>query len=473
MNITKTDFKLYLEAPLHLWALKHDQLERHAPTPFEQHLAQQGLAIEALAKDYLAVFTAGRYSHGELIWQPTYQDGEFEARADALIYDPQAQVYDIYEIKSSTSLKKEHEYDAAFQFLVCAANLPIRDVYLVHLNKEYTRQGELDIGAFFITELISERVMNLQAEVAQARLEALVSAQLPDPAGIPGCSNPGSCVCPGLCHPGLPDYPIYDLPRIGKKALELKGQGILSIAEIPDDYPLSPSQKQQVQLVKQGRPQVNQEAIRQELDRLVYPLYFLDYETFNPGIPLFDGYHPYQHIVYQYSLHVLANPTSQLEHFELLLTGPGDPVKELLESLASLIGSSGSVVVWFKNFETGRNKDMAEICPEFGDFLLSVNERIYDLMEIFSQGYYLHPEFRGSASLKSVLPVLVPELSYAGLPISSGEVCMLAWWKLYSGALAVDETESTKTAMLKYCETDTLAMVKIWEKLFKLGMEGK
>lgn len=467
-RLSKTDFRLFMEAPMHLWAKKHDRLETPSPTPFDQHLMQQGLDIESLAKNYLEGIIAQNYSQPEIHWQPTYQDGNYEARADALIHDPEANTYDLYEIKSSTGIKKEHVHDAAFQALVCAASLPIRDIYLVHVNKEYLKRGELELHTYFVHSQITEQVNSLKSEIELTRAEALRVSQLGETAHIPGCHKPSTCTCPSLCHPGLPEYSIYEINRIGKKALDLKEQGILSITEIPDDYPLVEYQKRQVQVVKQGKPLINLTAIRHALDDLVFPLYFLDYETFNPGIPLYDGYAPYQHIVFQYSLHVLDDPRNQVSHYEHLHTDTSDPITEVLDHLASHLGDSGSVIVWYKTFETSRNKEMAALYPKYSRFLEDLNTRIYDLMEVFSQGYYVEAGFRGSASLKNVLPVLVPEMRYEELLISNGQDTMLAWWKLIRGEIPTEEQETIKAAMRQYCAFDTLAMVKIWERLTKL-----
>ena len=466
--ITKTDFKLYLEAPMHLWAKKRAQFTPPETSPFAQHLLAQGMQIEALAREYLSGSLLTQFAGASLSWQPTFQDGAFEARLDLLLFDSAAQAYDLYEIKSSTSLKKEHQMDAAFQALVCAASLPLRDVYLVHVNPQYLNQGELDPAAFFVAERITQQVNARKPEIEPLRREALRVAGSDDPGGIEGCTDPETCPCPNLCHPGLPEGHIYDLNRLGKKALDLKQRGILSLAHIPPDFPLNELQKRQVQAARQSRPLIDHRAIRRALDQLVYPLYFLDYETFNPALPLFPGYRPYQHIVYQYSLHALASPNGQLEHHELLLSGPGDPGPELLERLASQLGASGKVVVWYQPFEAGRNREMASTYPAYRVFLEGLNDRLFDLMEIFSQGYYVDAGFRGSASLKNVLPVLAPELSYAGLAIASGEECSLAWWQLFSGTVPQAERESMRADMLAYCALDSLAMVKIWEKLVEL-----
>jgi len=466
--ITKTDFMIYLEAPMHLWATKHEQLEVMVATPLEQHLMEQGVQIEELARGYLTEEITKKYGETDFFWQQTYRDGPFEARADVMIFDQAAQVYDIYEIKSSTGISKETKYDVTFQQLIFEAKLPVRDFYLVHLNKEYARQGEVDLQELFVVNDMNAEIEALRTEVEKLRTESLRVSLLVSQDGIEGCTKPSTCVCPDLCHPDLPEHPIYDISRIGKKALALKQDGILAIEDIPEDFPLNAKQAQQVQTVKQGKPWIDHKRIQRELEKLEYPLYFLDYETFNPGIPVFDRYHPYEHIVFQYSLHIIERPEGDVMHRECLLSDEKDPGKRLVEQLSQEIGPTGSIIVWYKNFEAGRNKELAERYPEQRVFLLDLNERMYDLMEIFNQGYYVHGDFRGSASLKNVLPVMVPEMDHEDLAISSGQETMITWWKLFRGEIAEEERQKTREEMLKYCKFDTLAMVRILERLGNL-----
>jgi hypothetical protein len=117
---------------------------------------------------------------------------------------------------------------------------------------------------------------------------------------------------------------------------------------------------------------------------------------------------------------------------------------------------------------------MAERYPTYSAGLLNVNERVYDLMEFFSRGYYVHQDFRGSASLKAVLPVLVPEFedAYEKLPISGGEQAMLVWKEIYDGKIPEDELPQIREDLLAYCRLDTLAMVRIWERLRSSLREG-
>ena len=201
--------------------------------------------------------------------------------------------------------------------------------------------------------------------------------------------------------------------------------------------------------------------------RLEYPLHFLDYETFNPGIPVYNGYRPFQHMVFQYSLHIFDTPKSKPEHFEFIVTDPIDPGKKLVEDLAVKVREKGSVVVWNKTFEVERNKDMAEMYPQYRSILLNINERIFDLMEIFSKGYYIHRDFHGSSSIKKVLPVLAKdyELRYTDLPIPKGDEAMMAWLEIMSGVFSDQVAETVKQALLHYCKLDTMAMVKNWEAL--------
>ena len=467
--LTKTDYLLFLEAPLHLWAKKHDQLEQISPSQYDLHLMEQGRTIEKLAQEHLEHQLKTSTTSLELTFQHLVTDGNFLARMDALVYDPAAQAYDIYEIKSASSLKKEHYFDAAFQRLVAEANFTIRHTYLVHVNKDYTRQGALDLDQLFQIVNVDEETEQLRQEILEGRKAAWQTASLNAPDGIEECLKPKTCPCPSLCHPDLPDHSIFDLPRLHyKKARQLKSQGVLAIQNIPDDFPLSDIQKNHHRVVKSKHPIINHYEIQSALDQMVYPLYFLDYETYNPAVPEYDHYHPYQHVTFQYSLDVFQTPEAQPIHHEFLAIGDEDPAKPLLEHLLPRIGAQGSVIVWNKSFEAGRNKDMAGLYPEYASHLENMNARIFDLMEIFSKGSFIHPDFHGSASIKNVLPVMVEDLNYEGLPIPKGDEAMMAWVALTRGQLSPEEIEQTRKDLLQYCALDTLAMVKIWQALRQL-----
>lgn len=472
--ITKTDFLRYLDTPMHLWAEKHDQLET-VLSPFNQHLLKQGKEIEKLGEEFLIRLFAAQGLDPKIDREQTFKDRNFQARVDVIVFDSDEDVYDLYEIKSSTSIKKEHKYDVAFQRLVCEATISVRNVFIVHVNKEFIRDGALDVSSFFTLLNMNDEIEKLRNEVAAARKEAWKIAESDTPEGISECMKPKDCPCPKLCHPELPEFSIFELARLHKNKLrELKGSGVLAIQDIPDDFPLTERQQKQAAVVKVGKPLINYSVIKAELGKLEYPLYFLDYETFNPGEPWYEGYKPHQHMVFQYSLHTVASYGTKPEHFEFLSTDAVDPGIKIVEHLSRHIGETGSVIVWNKPFEAGKNREMAERYPDYREALENINDRIFDLMEIFSKGYFIHPDFHGSASIKKVFPVLVQDndLNYEELSISKGDAAMMAWKEIMTGETAQKDIPKTRQDLLRYCEQDSIAMVMVWEVLENLVREG-
>jgi hypothetical protein len=227
----------------------------------------------------------------------------------------------------------------------------------------------------------------------------------------------------------------------------------------------TPRQRAFWQTLQDGS-QVDKDGIKAFLNTLQYPLYFLDYETASDAIPLYEGTKPYQQVCFQYSVHVLREPGAPTEHYEYLHTDSSSPVEALSASLRNIIGDTGSVLVWYADFEGGRNREMATMLPEYAHFYQSLNERMVDLMVPFSTGLITNPAFQGSSSIKKVLPVVAPELSYKNLVIQEGETAQRAWM---DAALFNIGTEASRQELyqnlLKYCELDTLAMVRIWEWL--------
>lgn len=465
MSISKTDFLLFLDSPLHLWAKVHDQFEVRAPSAYEQHLRRQGQQIEALAGEYIETVLLPQYDRSQLLWQPAYDNGQFEIRADALIFDTESGYYDLYEIKSSTSVHKEHEFDLTFQVLLLDSILALRYTYLLYIDKTYQHGDVLDLERFFIVEELSEQVEKRREAVGQLRYSALAVTELDEPPVAFACTKPKTCPCPALCHPNLPDHPIYDIPYIGKKAGKLREMGVTNIKDIPPSFKLNAKQQKHIQSVKSGEAVIDQAAVRDSLSELTFPLHFLDYETFNPAVPFFPDYHPYEHIVFQYSLFVIHAPDADPLHYDCLLTENTDPAPAFVPRLLDHIQEEGSIIVWNKSFEANRNLDLAGHCPQYADRLTKLNERLYDLMLIFKNGLYVHPDFHGSASLKYVLPVLCPDLRYDDLSISNGEEAMLTWVQLIKGNFPHEQRQDIEAALRKYCELDTYGMVAIWKKL--------
>ena len=213
---------------------------------------------------------------------------------------------------------------------------------------------------------------------------------------------------------------------------------------------------------------IRQAEIAAELRKLVFPVYFLDYETCPAAVPRFDGFSPYQQIPFQYSLHVLDHADGEPRHEEFLSITPGDPSAAMCASLQKHIGRTGSVVVWNKKFECGINQQLSERIPVAKAFLDSVNSRVYDLLDVFSKQLYVHKDFKGGTSIKDVLPVLVPELTYKDLAIQEGGTASQSWDKIASEETSPAERNQIARDLRLYCERDTFAMFAIWRFLQKL-----
>jgi hypothetical protein len=453
---------------MHLWAKAHDALAPQERPPLIQHLIRQGQEVEGLARTYLEEVVLPGYEDAQFFWQPAYDDGRFQIRADGLIYDLEAGVYDLYEIKSSTTVKADHIYGLTFQALLLESFLTLRHTYLVHINNGYQRGVALDLDRLFTAEDVTAEVERHREAVRQAREAARTVAALPSPQPDFACAKPETCPCPDLCHPNLPEHPIYDLPRIGKKALKLRELGVTAIEDIPPDFPLSAKQAQIARVIRSGQPEIDVPAIREDLAGLTFPLSFLDYEAFGPALPLFPGYRPYEQVVFQYSLHTLAGPDAEVEHHACLITTHEDPAPALAANLLAHLSSTGSVVVWNRGAEKRYNGNLARHFPIRSAELLAINERLFDLMGPFRSGHYIHPASRGSASLKAVLPALCPDLAYEALPIQDAQEAMLTWYWLQRGEIDPEEEAALRQSMLAYSRRDTFGMVAIWRHLTQL-----
>jgi len=450
--ITKSEFLLFLKAPMHLWAKVNDKLEKKTPSIYEQHLMKQGYEVEKLAHELLP----------NAIWQKPYFTDNFEIRQDALIKYPDGTGH-LYEIKSSTEVKKEHLLDVTFQSIVTEKELKLTKVFVVTLNKDYVLNGKLDINSLFVVKDVTKDVKKLKNIVEDLMYQAVNVINSENSERVESCLNPKNCPCPGLCHPNLPKKSIFNVPYLSpKKKRDLIESKIIDISDVPDDLPLNPMQRKIVTAIKTNKPYLNNTKLKEFLDSFVYPIYFLDYETYPLAVPIYNNYKTYQQMVFQYSLHIV-NIDGTTEHKEYLETEQGDPSKKLINKLTEDIGPTGSVVSWNKTFEMGRNDDMARLYPDKAEFLKSVNNRMIDLADFINKEMYIHPEFLGSWSIKNVLPVMVPDLSYKKLRVNKGDQAMLTWWEMVNS----NDKKSSKD-LLEYCKLDTLAMVKIWERLREL-----
>lgn len=384
------------------------------------------------------------------------------------------------EVKSSTSVKDYHLTDAALQYWVMTQSGYKPDkFFLMHIDNNYVRQGELDVMAFFKLEDLTERLIAMQDWVGESltRLLALDANQEPAITIGKHCSAPFTCPYMGHCWAHVPDNSVFELSGARGKDWELYNQGVLSLTQIPDDFPLSTRQQIQVNGAKHGHSYIDKDAIKNFVAQCEYPLYFFDFETVFPAVPLLNGTSPFQQIPFQYSLHILDSPSAELRHEEFLAmplsftastTDLEDPRKSLVNSLRKHIGTQGQLIAYNAPFEKNVLRSLAIACPEDQDFIENLLTRFVDLLDVFRSAWYYKPEMGASASIKSVLPAIAPAFSYNDLAISNGTKASTVFFTMINATFDGDEEEK-RIELLEYCERDTEGMVIIWKELMSIN----
>ena len=491
MYLSKTDFREYLQCSKCLWLKKNspDLYVRPSISEFDQKLIDEGYEVELVAREMFGqgVLVEGSNESAALqtlelikskvspIFQATFiTNTGLLAKTDILIHNEFSGAWTIYEVKSSTSIKtsgnENHIYDITFQQVVMnQAGIPVDQAYIVHLNKDFKKNGEIELFELFtttdVTETVAQEYSRIETEAGMA-LKFLQDKNID--LSLCSClysSRRNHCSSFSVLNPNIPDYSIHDISRISAKNLRLLVDDlIMNIWDIPEDFKLTQNQKTQVELEKSQKPEIKIENIKQTLEELEYPLIFLDYETYVSAIPKVEGFSPHQHIPFQVSVHILQS-NKKLGHFEYLADNIENAPLQLIEFLHDTIPDSGALISWHASFENTRNKQIAEIYPEYSQFLLDLNNRTFDLESIFKDNYR-HPGFKGRTSIKKVLPVLCPEFSYKNLDIQSGTEAMENWNRtIFDQDLEESERAQIQKSLLAYCKLDTLAMVKIFKHL--------
>lgn len=486
--ISKSDFKVFQLCPETFWIYKNDRskLPQREVSDFERALSEQGDRVEHYAR---LLFPEGTLissygtegmqetnrllEHKGIIFQAGFSHDNLHTRCDVIRWNAEFEGWDIFEIKASTrkeSTKEDHYWDLAFQREVLRkGGHKVCKLYLAELSKEYRRDGKIDISKLFVESDITEEIDAMKYEVKEAIGNAKKELRKTIPPTTCGCafkSKAKHCMGFDYFHSGLPVYSIYDIARVSSSKLEaFKADEILSVSEIPEEFDLTDIQYNQVLVNNNDFEILDKAAISNELAKLEYPLYFLDYETYPGAIPAFQGGYPYQQVPFQYSLHIQDTPESELVHKEYLHLDDTNPLSELPQILCEDIGEQGSILVWNKGFESKVNKDLANLNPQLSSALLNMNDRMYDLEEIFRKQFVVMKQFKGRTSIKKVLPALVPDFSYSSLEIKEGGAASDSWAKIYFGDFESREIQEISNNLLEYCKLDTLAMFKILEWL--------
>lgn len=386
----------------------------------------------------------------------------------------------LWEVKSSGELKKEHFYDVAYQVMVLRdAGWKIEDAAVVIADKTYVRGEEIDVSGLFHIESVYDRVIAMQEEVRRlwkAQLEVLSRREHQPEVSIgPQCKSPHKCDFKSMCWAHLPFPSVLNVSRISKKGFALHDQGIVEIKDIPEGFPLTSNQQIEVDSTVRNKPHIDTDSIRNFLEEISYPVGFMDFETIDNAIPIYVGSRPFQKIPFQFSMHIAASPSDlssdDLPHHEFLGEPEEDPREAFIDQLIEVSSGLSSILVYNMSFEDGRLKELKEAFPAKSTAIQSIRDKLIDLYDPFKNHWYYHPDMNGSASIKSVLPVFAPELSYQHLAISDGKAAGRAYLRLNAESSA-QERDRVRQALLAYCRLDTWGMVVLLRGLRELVSVG-
>lgn len=377
--------------------------------------------------------------------------------------------WELYEVKGSSKVKDIYLDDTAVQYhVISGAGLTVTKAFVVHLNTSYCRKGKLDLNKLFTCHEVTKEVLERQANVKKeiTRQEKMLCGKKPDIGIGPWCSDPYECDFVCHCWEEVPEDSVFDLAGRGVDTFELYSQGIEKLKDIPLDR-LKGKQLQQVETARSKKTVVNKKQLREFIDTLRYPLYFLDFETFMDGVPTYDGMKPFQQVPFQYSLHWQKKAGGTLYHTEYLAKPDIDPRKEITERLLKDIPEGACVLAYWKSFEAGRIKELAELFPSKKKRLLSIIDNMVDLIDPFKARDLYSWKQKGSHSIKAVLPAFVKGMTYEGMEIGNGMAAMDAYHRMCDLADKPKELAKTRKDLLEYCKQDTLAMVKLLEVIIE------
>lgn len=393
------------------------------------------------------------------IFEAAFNHEEIHVKVDILVNYANNHV-DIIEVKSSTKVKDVHIDDLAIQRYVLEGNgLVVNGTYLMYLNPDYIHPGD-NLFAISDESAVVEDKMPELPDNLKAQREMLRAPEPPEIGIGPHCDKPYECALKYMCWKHIPEVSVFSIPNIRNKKWEFYDQGIIELDQLPASFKGTPSQRPFLDSYRSGVTIIDKLGLESMMTELSDPIYFMDFETLQLAVPKHNGTKPWQQITTQWSVHILKE--EKLTHHEFIHESEEDPREPFITSLLDVLGSTGSIVV-YSSFEKSRLNDIARAFPEYKERIDRIIIRLWDQLEVFRK-FYCDAKFGGSNSIKDVLPVLVPELSYKNLEVQEGGMAMVEYARMIELPDG-EEKELIKHNLLEYCKLDTLAMVEIYKKL--------
>jgi len=482
--LTKSNYICGIQCLRWLWITKNDKERIPEPTELDKVRFEEGYIIEEYAKKLFPdLIDLSKFKFDEQIeetkehtekrvplFQASFLHEDLYSRGDILLPVKDNQ-WDIIEVKSSTETKKIHLEDLAFQkYVYEKTGLKIRKCFVLHVNKEYVKQGEINPQELLTQTEVTEKVEAIE-EVESRAMNMLncINGECPDFQVDDLLTIEYENIAKDEFMNSLPENNIFQFVRIlKKKAVPLYKEGIVKMTDVPNWFKLNDKQKIQKYVAENGGKHIDKKQIKNFLDNLQYPIYYFDFETISSAVPRFDNSKPYQQIPFQFSIHVQEEPNRELKHISFLAEGKEDPRQVLIQALKDNLGDKGDILVYNQKFEKMVLKQLAEFFPENKE-LIENNflPRIKDLMEVFDKFYYYDQKQKGSVSIKKTLPLL-SDLKYDGMDISKGDVASFEFERVTYGDVSEEDRQKVRDALEKYCCLDTLAEVEIVNALGKI-----
>ena len=475
-----------------IWRDRHAPIDAH-PSSSEEAMIAQAARVRALALssiEGLKTVPKGKMEEreartGELLCQKAemianavFRKGDISACVDVLECGEDGSLA-IYLLSSALHLRESFLEDLAYQaWLLRELGYQVNHCYVMHLNRNYERIGDLDLSALFEKEEmirpVQKRIPKVKEKIEIIRA-ALKDERCPETQADEFCRTPWVCGYFDSCFHPPEGKTVFLLANMGfgqKRKLYREGLGDLKM--LLETGKLNPAQTLQARHELEELPdEIDRKNIRRFLDSLRFPMYFLDFESFQPAIPEYDHTHPYDQVVFQYSLHILKEIDEEAEHREFLAEPGPDPRRKLAISLCRDIPADVCVIVYNERFEKERIRELAALFPDLSDHLLRTADNIRDLAVPFQSRWFYSRAMHGKYSIKYVLPALFPEereLNYQNLNgIHEGQAASFAYLSMRE--MSEKEQQACREELLAYCALDTLAMVKIVQKLSEFCKE--
>ena len=485
-SISKSQYLVGLDCKKALWLSKNRKDLDASPDASAEYRYQVGNEVGDIAKRFFGAGYENQRKYFEI--EEAYKDtkdriGEGEtllyeglaihtknkahARADVLRQKDGS--WELYEVKSSTSAKDYHIDDLSFQFMVFNDfGLDLKKIGVLHLNKNYKRKKDIKINSLLEISDVTENVLAQQNDISQKVEDILAVYYAEHEPSIDIGSHCKDCSYKEYCWREKPKYNIFNIYRGSKAEKIYKNNASVAIEDLSkDEYPKG-NKKIDVQSYLTNEIYLNKKKLTNFLDQIEFPIFYLDFETFSPAIPLFLDTKPYQHIPFQLSLHIEEKRGGVLKHKKYLHKQKNDPRLLFAETLIKICQKKGTILVYNQSFEMNIIKLLAESFPHIKDDLLALNDRMVDLLEPFRSRYVYSSKQMSSASIKKVLPAFTSK-SYNNLAIQDGLSASIKYEDFFNKRMTGEELEAYWEAVDKYCELDTMGMVDLLKSIRTLN----